>query len=229
MRKARKHGKKGKRGERDSDDGIGTRKQLLSFDRRTCDCTNMLGSGDTDHHKAPQVVKRIAIFGRPGSGKSVLARSLSKSLDIPLYHLDCHYFAADWVVRDKAEFLAWQRGVVDQDKWILDGNNLDSLELRYARADTVIYLNLPRYLCIWQVYKRGLSLDRSASDRPADCSDKVTWTLLRFMWGFDRLVDRYLPLLRVRYPHVYLHQIQRRADVEDVRQRVLVGRECIYL
>lgn len=210
-----------------ANDRIRTRKQIAVSDDGPRDRIGELGSGIAGHNEATQVVKRVAIFGRPGSGKSVLAKSLSKALDIPLYHLDCHYFAAHWVVRDKAEFLAWQQGIVDHDKWIFDGNNLDSLELRYARADAVIYLNRPRYLCYWRVCKRSLSVGRDTSDRPVDCPDRITWRLLCFMWGFDRLVDRYLPRLRKRHPHVQLHEIEKETDLEAVSQRIIEARECI--
>jgi len=86
-------------------------------------------------------MKRIAIFGRHGSGKSVFAKSLSKQLNASLYHLDCYYFSANWTERDYAEFLTLQQGIVDQDRWIVDGNSLKSLEMRFARADVAVYFN----------------------------------------------------------------------------------------
>jgi len=40
-----------------------------------------------DQSRITRAVKRVAVFGRPGSGKSVFAKSLSNALDVPLYHL----------------------------------------------------------------------------------------------------------------------------------------------
>lgn len=49
--------------------------------------------------------KKIMIFGRPGSGKSTFATWLSQSLDLPLHHLDKHFYIRNWVERDYNEFL----------------------------------------------------------------------------------------------------------------------------
>ena len=173
------------------------------------------------HTNTEQTVKRIAIFGRPGSGKSVFAESLCKALDVPLYNLDCYYFGANWAVRNKAQFLSWQQGVVDQDRWILDGNNVDSLEMRYARADVAIYFNRSRLLCYWRVIKRRLSSRERASDRPANCPEEIAWKLLTYMWRYGRMMSGRIHYLQEKYPHVQLYEITRESDVETVLQRVV--------
>ena len=51
-------------------------------------------------------VKRIAIFGLPGSGKSTFAVKLGKIMDMPVHHLDKHMFIADGKKRNRQEFLS---------------------------------------------------------------------------------------------------------------------------
>jgi len=173
-----------------------------------------------------QSVKRIAIFGRPGSGKSVLAKSLSKTLDLPLYHLDCYYFAANWGVRDKAEFLEWQRKIVDQKKWVLDGNYIDSLEMRYARADVAIYLNRSKLLCYWRILKRRVFSRKGASDRPANCPEEIAWILLTYMWKYENMINKRLHYLRDKYPHVQLYEINKDVDLDTVSKH-LKSEACV--
>ena len=178
--------------------------------------------------KATQAVNRIIIFGRPGSGKSAFAKSLSKELDSPLYHLDRYYFAANWAVRNKAEFLAWQQRIVDRDRWIIDGNNLDSLGVRYARADAAIYFNRSKLLCYWRVCRRRLSAKQDSSDRPADCPERIAWILLTYMWDYARIINKHLPALQEKYPHVQLYEIKRGVDLEAVSKRVVEPDKCVY-
>jgi adenylate kinase family enzyme len=40
------------------------------------------------------------------------------------------------------------------DAWILDGNYSATIDVRLARADTVILLDLNRVRCLWRVAKR---------------------------------------------------------------------------
>ncbi|HXF90407.1 MAG TPA: AAA family ATPase, partial [Candidatus Nitrosotenuis sp.] len=92
--------------------------------------------------------KRIVIFGRPGCGKSTFALSLHQATGIPLYHLDKYFFTSNWVERDYGEFLAIQQSIIDQDQWIIDGNSIRSLEMRFARADLVLYFNYSKWVCL---------------------------------------------------------------------------------
>lgn len=94
------------------------------------------------------------IFGRPGGGKSTFAFDLHQSLGLPLYHLDKFFFTSNWAKRDTQEFLTFQQDLVDQEQWIIDGNCTQSLEMRYARADLVIYFKYPRWICYGRVFKR---------------------------------------------------------------------------
>jgi len=54
------------------------------------------------------MIKKIMIFGRPGSGKSTFALDLQKMLNIPLRHLGKYFFRDNWVERDYDEFLEKQ-------------------------------------------------------------------------------------------------------------------------
>jgi len=82
--------------------------------------------------------QRIVIFGKPGSGKSTFALALSKKLQLPLLHLDKIFFVENWEYRNYSNFLDEQQSWIDQEKWIVDGNSIQSLWMRYSRATMVI-------------------------------------------------------------------------------------------
>lgn len=147
------------------------------------------------------------IFGRPGSGKSTFAYKLSHLTKIPLYHLDKYFFIENWIERDYQEFLTIQESFAQEDSWIIDGNSVKSLEIRYARADLVLYFNYPRWQCLYRIFKRLFNKDPRIDDRAENSPEKVSLRLIPYLWTFEKRVDRVLPPLKEKYPLVPLIEI----------------------
>lgn len=160
---------------------------------------------------------RIMIFGLPGSGKSTFALTLSQQLNLPLYHLDKHFFIEHWVERPKEDFLSLQQAIVAQDQWIIDSNALGSLEMRYARANLVLYFFMPRPLCFRGLIKRRFFKDDSIQDRAEGCQERLPYHLIRYMWTFDRRVRPLLERLQKTYPKVAFYRIRSSQDLEEIR------------
>ncbi len=165
--------------------------------------------------------QRIMIFGLPGSGKSTFSIELAKALNIPVYHLDKHFFIHGWIDRNKDEFLEIQTKLVSQDKWVIDGNALSSLELRYARADLVLYFCVQRPLCLIRLIKRRFQKNRGVDDRAEGCTERLRFTLVRYMWTFDRRVTPLIKRLRTTYPHTPFHKIKSQKDMNDIMRTIL--------
>ena len=51
------------------------------------------------------------------------------------------------------DFCRLQEPIAARDAWIIDGGASD-LAVRLARADTVVSLDLPRWICTWRLIKR---------------------------------------------------------------------------
>ena len=62
--------------------------------------------------------------------------------------------------RDKQEFLLVKDALLKEEVWIIEGCSFSTLEMRFARADTLIYFHLPRWLCIWRVCKRLFTFEK---------------------------------------------------------------------
>ncbi len=99
-------------------------------------------------------MQRILVIGSPGAGKSTLARKLARRLDLPLFHLDRMHWLPGWVERNRDEGRAELAGVLAQDRWIIDGNYGSILPMRLKRADTVVWLDYPTWLCLGRALKR---------------------------------------------------------------------------
>ena len=154
-------------------------------------------------------MQRIAILGCSGGGKSTLARALSRTLDLPLIHLDALYWLPGWVERDQAEFRGLLTEVVAGERWVIDGNYTRTLDLRLPRADTIVVIDRPRLLCLWRVVWRWLThLGRTRADMGADCPEKVDWEFIRFIWTYPRRVaPRRDAAIAAHGAHATLHRL----------------------
>lgn len=104
-------------------------------------------------------MNKIIIIGCPGSGKSYLSRQLHKILNIPVYHLDKIYWLRDWNHLEHDEFVKKIKDIIDNnDKYIIDGNYINSLKMRMDSADTIIYLDMDTTYCLENVHKRSGTL-----------------------------------------------------------------------
>lgn len=163
------------------------------------------------------------IFGRPGSGKSTFATWLSRSLGLPLHHLDKHFYVNNWVERDYNEFLQIQQNIVDTECWIVDGNSTRSLEIRWARADLILYFNFHKTICTYHIFKRFFKPNTSFDDRAPGCKEKIRFSLLKYMWGFEERVSEDIKTLKGRYPQAVFKEIRCDSDLSKLIHE-LVGK-----
>src|SRR5207237_10728696 len=71
--------------------------------------------------------------------------------------------------------------------WVMDGNYGGTLALRLARADTVIFLDLPRAVCLWRVLRRQLRYrGQKRPDMAPGCPERMTWEFLRWIWSYPQ-------------------------------------------
>ena len=130
-------------------------------------------------------MERIAIVGCGGSGKSHLARVLAGHLGITPVHLDVVYYDNDWKPLDQETFASLQRHLVAAPRWIIDGNYASTLPIRLEAADTVIFLDLPAWACLWGIMQRRLRHGGGQHDA-IGVYDRITWNFLRYTAGYRK-------------------------------------------
>jgi len=100
-------------------------------------------------------MRKVAVFGNAGGGKSTLARNLAELTRLPLYPLDLMQFKAGGGEVPREQYLAAHADLLRRDAWIIDGYGcLASAWERFAAADTLIYVDLPRFTHYRWVTKR---------------------------------------------------------------------------
>jgi len=105
-------------------------------------------------------MKKIAIFGKPASGKSTLSKKLALATGIGLYMVDSILYKPSGEEINLETYNAKHVEILAGDKWIIDGfaplNAVGSFYDRLESADTLIYIDLPYSVTYWLVTKRFL-------------------------------------------------------------------------
>jgi adenylate kinase family enzyme len=157
-------------------------------------------------------MRRIAIIGSGGAGKSTLARTLGEILGLPVIHLDKEYWKPGWIEPPKDEWVRTVEELVKRDEWIIDGNFGGTMEIRLAAADTVIFLDFPSTICLRRVIKRRLMhWNTNRPDMAEGCNEKIDLEFLGWVWNFRKTtkpeiekrllkLDKSVRIVRLRTP-----------------------------
>jgi adenylate kinase family enzyme len=149
-------------------------------------------------------MKRVAVVGSGGTGKSTFARELGSRTGIPVIHLDRHFWKPGWVETAKDEWQDLQRDLTAGETWIVDGNYGGTFDIRFSQADTVIVLSLPRWRCVFRALSRTLR-NHGTAVQAAGCNERIDFEFLRWLWRYpidsrprlDAALDRHRADLRV--------------------------------
>jgi adenylate kinase family enzyme len=101
-------------------------------------------------------MRRVSVVGTSGAGKSTLARALAKRLAVPYVELDAFMHQPGWQPRPDSEFMDKVEQATSQPGWVVDGNYRRFVIEGpvWKRADTVVWLDLPRRTVMRQVIVR---------------------------------------------------------------------------
>lgn len=129
--------------------------------------------------------RRVCVIGCSGAGKSTLARRLGEALDLPVVHLDHHFWRPGWVPAEPENWRVRVAELAAGDSWILDGNYGSTLDLRLARADLVVFVDYPRRLCLARAFRR-LVRSRGRPWNIPGCPERIDRQFFTYVWRWPR-------------------------------------------
>jgi adenylate kinase family enzyme len=103
-----------------------------------------------------EAVRRISVVGNSGSGKTTLAAAVASAMGVPYLELDSVFHQPGWQPLETVLFRASVAEFVAGDSWVVDGNYSKVADLIWQRADTVLWLDLPRRRVMSQLAGRTL-------------------------------------------------------------------------
>ena len=170
-------------------------------------------------------MKKVAVFGNAGGGKSRLSARLAEITGLPLYTLDLIQFRdGRYWPDDKAggklsdeDYAAVHRDILSREAWIIDGyGTLSSTWDRISAADTLVYIDLPVITHYWGVTRRLLKgLFRNPLGWPAN-SPLWASTLAGYkvVWRCHRLLTpRYRQRMADEAASKQVHHLTSRAAI----------------
>lgn len=146
------------------------------------------------------------MVGCGGTGKSTFSDRAARRLGLPLVDLDDLSWGPQCSRPATDDWRAAVSRVVAGDRWIVDGNDKATFDLRLPAADLVVVLDRPRWLCLVRVVRRRWR-GRHRPSSTADCADRLTPAYLRWVWRYrrrnlprllDRLTDGSTPFVVTR-------------------------------
>jgi adenylate kinase family enzyme len=155
-------------------------------------------------------MQRVIVIGPCGAGKSVASVEIGRVLALPVHHLDRLHWREGWVESSREELVAALEPIVAGERWLIDGNYGGTMAGRLARADTVVYLDYPTWLCLWRALKRVWRYrGRARPDMAAGCPERFDAAFFLYILTFrrgprrrteERLAGHEAKVLRFRRP-----------------------------
>jgi adenylate kinase family enzyme len=163
-------------------------------------------------------MKRVAVFGNAGGGKSTAARRLAEITRLPLYLLDTIQYRTGGGKIPHEEYLREHADLLRRDEWVIDGFGcVASAWERFSKADTLVYIDLPLIMHHWWVTKRLMKgLFATPEGWPKNSpmwsstidSYKVLWLCHR------RLTPRYRQLVAEAAAFKRVHHLKSRGEID---------------
>jgi adenylate kinase family enzyme len=140
-------------------------------------------------------MQRVLVMGCSGAGKSTFARKLADQRGLPFVSIDRIYWQPGWREPDRDAFIARMTAEAEKPAWVIDGNFMghSAGELRRARADTVFWFDVPRWVCMVGVLRRSLTGYGTVRPEMAPgCPEKFDLVFYRYVWSYR---ERHRPKL----------------------------------
>ncbi len=169
-------------------------------------------------------MKRVAVFGNAGGGKSTLAKRLAELTRLPLYALDMIQYRAGGAKIPHEEYLKAHADLLRRGEWIIDGFGcVPSAWERFSQADTLIYVDLPLATHTWWVTKRLIKGSFATPEGWPDNSPMWSSTMdsYRVIWRCHRgLTPAYRRLVADAAASKRVHHVKSPAEMRGFLDEV---------
>jgi hypothetical protein len=159
-------------------------------------------------------MRRVLVIGSSGAGKTTLSKAVADLCNLPLFHLDWYKYQPGWYpIADRA----WYRSVAElaaEPAWIMDGYYPTTFHITVPRADTVMWLDLPRGVCIRRcIWRSFRHFGRIRPDIPNGRREVIP--ALRPVWSFPAVQrPQIVQAIDELGQHLRVIQLRNDSDIE---------------
>jgi adenylate kinase family enzyme len=98
--------------------------------------------------------RRINVVGTSSVGKTTMAAALASLLGVPHVELGALHWEANWTGAPDEVLRERVSNAIAGEGWVVDGNYAKARDLVWARADAVVWLDLPLRTIMWRFLRR---------------------------------------------------------------------------
>ncbi|MDF2671972.1 MAG: shikimate kinase family protein [Clostridiales bacterium] len=141
---------------------------------------------------------KIYIIGSVASGKTTMAKKLSNQYNIEWYELDnvVHIrFPNGGTRRSPEERDSVFSGIINSEKWIIEGVYRECFNDGFDRADRIILLNTPPYKRKYRIAKRWFRQKFKLEKSNYIPTLKMLLSMYKWSKGFEKSKDNILKML----------------------------------
>jgi adenylate kinase family enzyme len=161
-----------------------------------------------------------------------MALALAERLGLPHVELDALYWGPDWTPSTVQAMRAVVEEATRDDGWVVDGNYSMVRDIVWARADTLVWLDMRLSVVMWRVLRR--TVGRAASGELLWNANRERWRqsfasrdsiILWALTTHRRRQCEYRQLLaRSEYPHLAVVHLRTPAEAAAWLARVRADR-----
>lgn len=116
----------------------------------------MASEPDVSPAAAADRLRRVAVVGATGTGKTHLAQALARQRSLPYVELDGLYWEAGWKAAQRDVFRARVTKALAGQAWVADGNAHLARDIVWGRATALVWLDYALALVLWRLAWRTL-------------------------------------------------------------------------
>lgn len=166
---------------------------------------------------------RIVVVGATSSGKSTLAKALSKRLNFDFIELDALHWEPNWKMAEIEIFRERVHQATMSDGWVVAGNYSKVRDLIWPQAQAVIWLDYPLPIVFWRLLTRTIHRGWTQEELWNGNHEKFWWHLK--LWSEESLFHwlfktywrrkRETPILVSQHKHLKLIHLKHPKETEE--------------
>lgn len=166
-------------------------------------------------------------MGSSGSGKTTMAQTIARTLEIPRLELDSVVHDGGWNATPDDELQRRVAEFTEAPRWVIDGNYTSHgmLDVLWPRADTFVWMDPPRWVVMSRVTRRTLKRMITREKLWGELTEPISNLYKRnpyeniIVWAWTRFEatrEKYETAMSDgSWDHAEVHRLQSRSDVEQ--------------